>query len=236
MSGLTHIDAEGRARMVDVSDKAVTTREAVAEGRVRMAPATLELARSGGGKKGDVRAVAEIAGVMAAKRTSDLIPLCHPLALSSVKVEVGDAGFAKRSKTQAVGRAADGGFAGNLGGEHQSVLQALRHWLILNEMTTTNDVERARRDGQLFGIPLGDLGWFASLLMGVAVGMTAFFLATFVAIFVLLIDMSVTHHSPDFAIAYRRVGFPVGVVVMALALGYLGVQWGKRMARKRGQA
>ena len=100
-------------------------------------------------------------------------------------------------------------------------------------MTTANDVERARRDGQLFGIPLGDLGWFASLLMGAAVGMTAFFLATFVAIFVLLIDMSVTHHSPDFAIAYRRVGFPVGVVVMAMALGYLGVQWGKRMARKR---
>ena len=62
-------------------------------------------------------------------------------------------------------------------------------------MTTANDVERARRDGQLFGIPLGDLGWFASLLMGAAVGMTAFFLATFVAIFVLLIDMSVTHHS-----------------------------------------
>lgn len=90
MGGLTHIDAEGRARMVDVSDKAVTAREAVAEGRVRMAPATLELARSGGGKKGDVRAVAEIAGVMAAKRTAELIPLCHPLALSSVKVEVGE--------------------------------------------------------------------------------------------------------------------------------------------------
>jgi cyclic pyranopterin phosphate synthase len=91
MNSLTHIDAEGRARMVDVSDKAVTAREAVAEGRVRMAPATLELARSGSGKKGDVRAVAEIAGVMAAKRTSDLIPLCHPLALSSVKVEVSEA-------------------------------------------------------------------------------------------------------------------------------------------------
>jgi cyclic pyranopterin phosphate synthase len=91
MSGLTHIDAEGRARMVDVSGKAVTAREAVAEGRVRMAPETLALARAGGGKKGDVRAVAEIAGVMAAKRTSDLIPLCHPLALTSVKVEVGEA-------------------------------------------------------------------------------------------------------------------------------------------------
>ncbi|WGM48910.1 Cyclic pyranopterin monophosphate synthase [Brevundimonas sp. NIBR10] len=85
---LTHIDAEGRARMVDVSDKATTTREAVAEGRLTMLPATLTLALSGGGKKGDVRAVAEIAGVMAAKRTSDLIPMCHPLMLSSVKVAV----------------------------------------------------------------------------------------------------------------------------------------------------
>ena len=85
---LTHIDADGRARMVDVSDKATTTREAFAEGRLTMLPATLTLALSGAGKKGDVRAVAEIAGVMAAKRTSDLIPMCHPLMLSSVKVAV----------------------------------------------------------------------------------------------------------------------------------------------------
>jgi cyclic pyranopterin phosphate synthase len=88
MSRLTHIDAEGRARMVDVSDKAVTAREAVATGFVRMSPQTLALAVSGQGKKGDVRAVAEIAGVMAAKKTSDLIPLCHPLALSKVEVSV----------------------------------------------------------------------------------------------------------------------------------------------------
>jgi uncharacterized membrane protein YfcA len=101
-------------------------------------------------------------------------------------------------------------------------------------MTTANDVERARRDGQLFGIPLGDMGWFASLLMGVATGMTAFFLATFVAIFVLLAYQGTSGHHVDFAIAYRRVGFPVGVVVMALALGFLGVQWGKRMAKRRG--
>lgn len=87
-SGLTHVDADGRARMVDVSDKAVTTREATAEGRLLMQAATLELALSGSGKKGDVRAVAEIAGVMGAKRTADLIPLCHPLMLSSVKVSV----------------------------------------------------------------------------------------------------------------------------------------------------
>ena len=84
---LTHIDADGRARMVDVSDKASTKRVAKAEGRVLMSGVALDLARSKGGK-GDVRATAEIAGVMAAKRTSDLIPMCHPLAISSVKVRV----------------------------------------------------------------------------------------------------------------------------------------------------
>ena len=85
---LSHLDAEGRARMVDVSDKPATAREAVAEGLVRMSPETLELALSGKAKKGEVISTAEIAGVMAAKRTSDLIPLCHPLALSSVKVAI----------------------------------------------------------------------------------------------------------------------------------------------------
>ena len=88
MSKLTHIDETGRARMVDVSDKPATAREAVAEGFVRMSPQTLELALSGEGRKGDVRAVAEIAGVMAAKKTADLIPMCHPLALSKVEVRV----------------------------------------------------------------------------------------------------------------------------------------------------
>ncbi len=88
MSKLTHIDETGRARMVDVSDKPATAREAVAEGFVRMAAGTLALALSGEGRKGDVRAVAEIAGVMAAKRTADLIPMCHPLALSRVEVRV----------------------------------------------------------------------------------------------------------------------------------------------------
>jgi len=88
MTRLTHIDAEGRARMVDVSSKPSTAREAVAEGRVRMSQETLALAVSGAGAKGDVRAVAEIAGVMAAKRAADLIPLCHPLALSKAEVSV----------------------------------------------------------------------------------------------------------------------------------------------------
>jgi cyclic pyranopterin phosphate synthase len=88
VSKLTHIDDQGRARMVDVSGKSITDREAVAEGFVSMAPATLKLATSGTGKKGDVRAVAELAGVMAAKKTSDLIPLCHPLPLAKIEVSV----------------------------------------------------------------------------------------------------------------------------------------------------
>lgn len=85
---LTHLDESGRARMADVGDKQVTQREAVATGRIRMRPETLRRAQSGDLPKGDVRAIAEIAGVMAGKRTSELIPLCHPLALSSLKVDV----------------------------------------------------------------------------------------------------------------------------------------------------
>jgi cyclic pyranopterin phosphate synthase len=106
MSRLTHIDAEGRARMVDVSAKPATTREATAEGFIRMAPETLALAVSGTGKKGDVRAVAEIAGVMAAKKTSDLIPLCHPLALSKVEVSVSPAegGMAVTARVKTTGQ------------------------------------------------------------------------------------------------------------------------------------
>ena len=88
MAKLTHIDDQGRARLDAVSDTPSTARIAVARGRIVMAPATLELALAGSGKKGEVRGVAEIAGVMAAKRTSDMMPMCHPLAISSAKVEV----------------------------------------------------------------------------------------------------------------------------------------------------
>ena len=111
MSGLarlTHIDEAGRARMVDVSDKPVTAREAVAAGLVRMDPATLALALGGGGKKGDVRAVAEIAGVMAAKKTAELIPLCHPLSLTKVVVEVGRGRRRRRPGGHRAGRAPRG--------------------------------------------------------------------------------------------------------------------------------
>ncbi len=85
---LTHLDSQGRANMVDVTEKAVTSREAVAQAVVRMRPETLDMIISGGHPKGDVFAVARIAGIQAAKKTSDLIPLCHPLMLTSVKVEL----------------------------------------------------------------------------------------------------------------------------------------------------
>jgi len=88
MTGLTHVDEAGRVRMVDVSAKSQTAREAVASGLVRMSPQTRDLALSGGARKGDVMAAAEIAGVMAAKKTSGLIPLCHPLSLSKAEVRV----------------------------------------------------------------------------------------------------------------------------------------------------
>lgn len=87
MSGLTHLDETGAARMVDVSAKAVTVREATASGVIHMSDEALDAIRSGSVKKGDVLAVARVAGIMAAKKTSDLIPLCHPLPLSSVTVD-----------------------------------------------------------------------------------------------------------------------------------------------------
>lgn len=88
MSELTHIGPDGRARMVDIGDKAITERVAIATGRVTMQPETLALAIGRDTKKGDPIAIAELAGIMAAKRTADLIPLCHPLPLTSVKVAI----------------------------------------------------------------------------------------------------------------------------------------------------
>jgi len=88
MSGLSHIDARGNARMVDVSDKPDTRRSATAEAFVRMQPETLQLIATGGHRKGDVLTVARIAGIQAAKRCADFIPLCHPLALTGIDVEI----------------------------------------------------------------------------------------------------------------------------------------------------
>jgi cyclic pyranopterin phosphate synthase len=86
-SPLTHFDAQGQAHMVDVADKAVTHRVAVATGTIRMQPATFALIAQGQAKKGDVIGIARIAGIQGAKRTADLIPLCHPLALTRVALE-----------------------------------------------------------------------------------------------------------------------------------------------------
>lgn len=88
MADLTHLSGDGSANMVDVGDKAVTTRTATASGAVVMATETLALIRAGDAKKGDVIGTARLAGIMAAKRTHDLIPLCHPLALNKVSVEI----------------------------------------------------------------------------------------------------------------------------------------------------
>jgi cyclic pyranopterin phosphate synthase len=87
MSSLTHFDAQGQAHMVDVGGKAATRRVALASGRIRMQAATLALIESGTARKGDVLGVARIAGIQAAKKTSDLIPLCHPLPLTRVAVD-----------------------------------------------------------------------------------------------------------------------------------------------------
>ena len=87
-AGLTHIDASGKAHMVDVGDKAETARSATATGYVRMTPETLALIRDGNAKKGDVIGTARLAGIMAAKQTSNLIPLCHPLMLTKVAVDI----------------------------------------------------------------------------------------------------------------------------------------------------
>ncbi|WP_322963492.1 cyclic pyranopterin monophosphate synthase MoaC [Sphingomonas fuzhouensis] len=88
MTGLTHLDAEGAARMVDVGAKAVTSRQAVARGRITMSTDAAAAIRAGSVQKGDVLAVARVAGIMAAKKTSDLIPLCHPLPLSKVEIDL----------------------------------------------------------------------------------------------------------------------------------------------------
>jgi ABC-type dipeptide/oligopeptide/nickel transport system permease subunit len=102
-------------------------------------------------------------------------------------------------------------------------------------MDSLHDVARARHEGVLLGIPLGDLGWFQSLLMGFATGFAAFFATTFVNIMALLFYRVASGHNPDFAIAYRDVGFPVGLVVLVLALGYLSVLYARRLRRRRAQ-
>ena len=102
MSKLTHFNPQGEAHMVDVADKAVTHRRAVARGEIRMQPATLRLIEQVGHKKGDVLGIARIAGIMAAKKTAELIPLCHPLALTHISLDFSIDSAAQRVHCEAV--------------------------------------------------------------------------------------------------------------------------------------
>lgn len=134
MSGFTHFDAEGAARMVDVSAKARTERTAVAECLVVMLPETLAMIRAGGAKKGDVLGVARLAGIMAAKRTSDLIPLCHPLPIDSVTVDL-----ACEDEASAVRVTATVRIAGRTGVEMEALTAASVAGLTIYDMCKSVD-------------------------------------------------------------------------------------------------
>lgn len=138
----THFDAAGNAVMVDVSGKPATERVAVAKGTVHMEPATLRLIEKGQLKKGDVLAVAQLAGIMAAKRTSDLIPLCHPLALSSVQVEL-----ACNKRASAVTITATCKVTGSTGVEMEALTAVSAAALTVYDMCKS--VDRAMRIGDI---------------------------------------------------------------------------------------
>ncbi len=142
MSGFTHLDEQGRAVMVDVADKAETERRAVAKGRIFVTPETLALIRDGAVKKGDVLSVARLAGIMGAKRTPDLIPLCHPLALTSVKVEL-----ELDEAASAVEITASCGLKGRTGVEMEALTAVAVAALTVYDMCKARD--RAMRIGDL---------------------------------------------------------------------------------------
>lgn len=144
MSELTHQDETGRARMVDVGEKSATRRTAVAEGRIRMAAGTFEALEAGRTPKGDPLLVAQLAGIQAAKRTADLIPLCHPLPLTSVDVELELA--PELPGVRAVGRA---GVTGRTGVEMEALTAVSVALLTVYDMLKALD-----RDMQIDGIRL----------------------------------------------------------------------------------
>ncbi len=134
MGKLSHLDEEGRARMVDVSGKPETLREAVAAGKVVMKPETLALIQSGGLPKGDVLATARLAGIMAAKRTPDLIPLCHPLLLTHVSVE-----FSVREEESAIEITATVQSSGRTGVEMEALTAVVVAGLTIYDMCKAVD-------------------------------------------------------------------------------------------------
>lgn len=136
MSELSHFDESGKAAMVDVSDKAETTRLAVARGSIKMAPATLALIAKGTADKGDVLGVARIAGIMAAKRTHDLIPLCHPLPLTKVSID-----FELNEAANSVDIIASAKVTGKTGVEMEALTAASVAALTIYDMVKAADKE-----------------------------------------------------------------------------------------------
>jgi cyclic pyranopterin phosphate synthase len=134
MNPLTHFDAAGEAHMVDVGDKPVTHRVAVAAGRIRMSPLTLDLVRAGTTKKGDVLGVARIAAIQAAKRTSELIPLCHPLPLTRVAVE-----FSLNAETSSIEFTARAETRGQTGVEMEALTAVQVGLLTIYDMVKSAD-------------------------------------------------------------------------------------------------
>jgi cyclic pyranopterin monophosphate synthase len=133
-SGLTHFDAQGQAHMVDVAAKAATHRIAIAEGRIVMNPATLAIILAGSAKKGDVLGIARVAGIMAAKKTSELIPLCHPLALTRVAID-----FTSDEKTSSMACRAEVETIGPTGVEMEALTAAQIALLTIYDMCKAVD-------------------------------------------------------------------------------------------------
>ena len=151
MSGLTHLDADGAARMVDVSAKAVTAREAVAAGRIDMSAQAAQAIADGLVKKGDVLAVARVAGIMAAKKTADIIPLCHPIPLSAVTVDFDLDG-------EGVAVTATAGTAGQTGVEMEALTAATAALLTIYDMAKALDKAMVIRDVRLIAKTGGKSG------------------------------------------------------------------------------
>jgi cyclic pyranopterin phosphate synthase len=144
MSKLTHLDEKGRARMVDVSAKDITLREATARGRITMMPETLAIITEGRAKKGDVLAAARIAGIMAAKKTHELIPLCHPLTISGVTVD-----FVPDSAANAIEVAATVKVEGKTGVEMEALTAVSVACLTIYDMCKAIDREMRITDIRL---------------------------------------------------------------------------------------
>ena len=157
MTQLTHFDAQGQAHMVDVADKAHTKRIGVAHGVIRMLPATFALVQSGTAKKGDVLGIARIAGIQAAKKTSDLIPLCHPLALTRVAVE-----FALQEDTHSIACTATVETVGQTGVEMEALTAVQVALLTIYDMCKAVDRGMTMTDVRLLEKHGGKSGSFVA--------------------------------------------------------------------------